>query len=52
MAQKMKEIKSKLEQENSDSLHELQALRDRLSEEGGLKERLGEEIKNKDSVIS
>jgi hypothetical protein len=32
MAQKMKEVKSKLEQENADSLRELQGLRDKLVE--------------------
>lgn len=40
MAQKMKEIKSKLEQENSDSLRELQSLRDKVVEERMLRERL------------
>lgn len=37
MAQKMKEIKLKLEQENSDSLTQLQALRDKLAEEQNLR---------------
>lgn len=52
MAEKMKEIKLKLEQENSDSLTQLQVLRNKLNEEQILREKLLEEGRNKDSVIS
>ena len=52
MAEKMKEIKAKLEEQNADSLSQLQKLKDQLLSEKMLREKISEQIKNKDSVIS
>ena len=52
IAENVREMKAKLEQENSGSLNELQSLRDRLMEEKHLNEKMMEENRNKDAVIS
>lgn len=52
MAEKIKEIKVKLEQENAESLNELQKFRNKLEEENLLRDKLTDEAKHKDTVIS
>lgn len=47
IAQNIKEMKVKLEQENADSFNELQRLKDKLQEEKLLREKMEEEIRNK-----
>jgi hypothetical protein len=45
-------MKVKLEQENAESFNELQRLKDKLQEEKLLREKMEEEIRNKETVIS
>ena len=45
-------MKVKLEQENAESFNELQRLKDKLQEEKLLREKVEEEIRNKETVIS
>ena len=52
MAENVREMKVKLEQENADSLNELQSIKDRLLEEQHVNEKLKEDNRNKDTVIS
>lgn len=47
IAQNIKEMKVKLEQENAQSFNELQSLKDKLQEEKLLREKMEEEIRNK-----
>ena len=52
IAQNIREMRAKLEQENAESFNELQKLKDKLLEEKLLREKMEEEIKTKDTVIS
>jgi hypothetical protein len=52
IAQNIREMRAKLEQENAESFNELQKLKDKLLEEKLLREKTEEEIKTKDTVIS